>query len=547
MPAGDASTFVGRLACLTELEGVWASVRDHRRHAVFVGGEPGVGKTRLVSEAAAALHDDGAIVLWGACHPDLDVPYRPFVTAIEQLLDGAAPGMLAPDLGDAAAELYRLTPAVLRHRPELAAPEASGGDSRLRLFDAVRDLLLALAARQPVVLILEDLHWGAPPTHQLLTHLVQTTVRTRLLLLVTHRTTAPDRNEQLTFVISDLYRHDGVSRIDLAGLATDEIVEYLVRHAGMAASRARRAAAVLRDQTGGNPFLLHELWRDLAGQGGIDALRSPAFRAPRSIRDTLDRRLAGLPEAHREVLELAAVAGDQVDLAILLAATDHPRDVAMAAIDAGVGFGLLAPDLVTPGRYRFLHALARQAVLDRMPPSRRVGEHARIAEVLAGQATDDPVVVAQLAHHYSRAHVLGYADEAVTYLVLAAEHAERSVAPEEAAVLYERAAELRATAGPPRHELWSSAARATWSPATSPRRSGSTASSRPRATRTSRSAARSATRRPRGSRVTAGPGPSSSSAPPWRDGRTIRTIRCGPGARQRRPRAQLLGRHGAGP
>jgi DNA-binding CsgD family transcriptional regulator/tetratricopeptide (TPR) repeat protein len=459
MPAGDASTFVGRLTCLTELEGVWASVRDHRRHAVFVGGEPGVGKTRLVSEAAAALHDDGAIVLWGACFPDLDVPYRPFVTAIEQLLDGAEPGALASVLGDSAAELHRLTPAVLRHRPELAASDADGGDTRLRLFDAVRDLLLALAARQPVVLILEDLHWAAPPTQQLLTHLVQSTARARLLLLVTHRTTAPDRNDQLTYVISDLYRHDGVSRIDLAGLATEEIVEYLVRQAGMSAPRARRAAAVLRDQTGGNAFFLHELWRDLVGQGGLDALRSPAFRAPRSIRDTLDRRLAGLPEAHREVLELAAVAGDQVDLTTLLAATDHPRDVALAATDAGVGFGLLAADLVTPGRYRFLHALARQAVLDRMPPSRRAVEHARIAEVLAGQATDDPAVVAQLAHHYSRAHVLGYADEAVTYLVRAAEHAERSVAHEEAAVLYERAAELRTSAGPPRHELWFAAAR----------------------------------------------------------------------------------------
>jgi DNA-binding CsgD family transcriptional regulator len=459
MPAGDASTFVGRLACLSELEVVWAAVRDHRRRVVFVGGEPGVGKTRLVSEAASALHADGAIVLWGACHPDLDVPYRPFVTAIEHLLDGADRGTLAPVLGDSAVELHRLTPAVRRHRPDLAVPTTQAGDTRLLLFDAVRDLLLALAARQPVVLILEDLHWAAPPTLQLVAHLVPSTARARLLLLVTHRTTAPDRTDELTYAIADLYRHDGVSRIDLAGLGTEEIAEYLVREAGMPPSAARRSAAVLRDQTGGNPFFLHELWRDLSGQGGIDALRSPAFRAPRSIRDTLDRRLSALPVAHREVLELAAVAGDEVDLTVLLAATDRPRDVALAAIDAGVGFGLLAPDPVTDGRFRFLHALARQAVLDRMPPSRRVLEHARVAEVLDGQVTDDPRAIARLAHHYSRAHVLGYADRAVTYLVRAAEHASRSVAYEEAAVLYQRAADLRATAGPPRHELLFSAAR----------------------------------------------------------------------------------------
>jgi DNA-binding CsgD family transcriptional regulator/tetratricopeptide (TPR) repeat protein len=461
MPAGDASTFVGRHRCLEQLESVWASVLDHRRQAVFIGGEPGIGKTRLVAEAAAALHRDGAIVLWGACVPDLDVPYRPFVTAIEHLLEVTPPGALQPVLGDSAGELHRLTPAVRRHRDDLTGPPTDAGDQdpRQRLFDAVRDLLIALATRQPVVLLLEDLHWASTPTLQLVVHLVRSTARAPLLLLVTHRTTAPDRRAELTYAIADLYQHAGVSRIDLAGLTTEEIADYLAVEAAMAPTTARRCAVVLRDQTGGNPFFLHELWRELSVSGGIDALRTPTFRAPRSVRDTIDRRLATLPVPEREVLELAAVAGDAVDATVLLPASDQPAAVVLAAIDAGEGFGLLAADPLRPGHHRFLHALARQAVLDGLPASRRVHAHARIARVLEERDTDDPRVVAQLAHHYSRAQVLGYADEAVTYLVRAAEHAERSIAYEEAALLYERAADLPATVGPPRHELLFSAAR----------------------------------------------------------------------------------------
>jgi DNA-binding CsgD family transcriptional regulator/tetratricopeptide (TPR) repeat protein len=459
MPDGDPAAFVGRLGPLAELEAIWAGVLEHRRRAVFIGGEPGVGKTRLAAEAAHALHEAGAAVLWGACYPDLDVPYRPFVTALEQLLRDGEPGDLAPLLGDSAARLLRLTPLVGRHRPDLAAVAPDPHDPRIELFDAVRDLLLALTARQPVVLVLEDLHWAAAPTLQLLTHVVQGTARARLLILVTHRTTEPDRTDELTYTIADLYRHDGVSRIDLAGLATEEIAEYLRREAGLAGRAALRSATVLRDQTGGNPFFLHELWRDLRGRGGIETLRAPSFRAPRSVRDTLERRLAALPSEQLEVIELAAVVGEVVDLSVLVAASRHSPDVTLAAVDGAVGFGVLAPDTVAPGRYRFLHTLVRQAVLDRLPPSRRTREHARVAEALEGRAVDDPWVVAQLAHHYERAHVLGYADQAVTYLVAAAEHAERSVAHEEAAELYGRAAALRASVGPPRHELLFAAAR----------------------------------------------------------------------------------------
>lgn len=452
-----STTFVGRLRDLAELERAWDAVMSGERQVVFVGGEPGVGKTRLATEAATALHHSGAAVLWGACHPEFDAPYRPFVTAIEHLLEAAEEGALADVLSEAGAPLLRLTPHVGRHRS--SDVETQPSPSRLELFDAVANLLVALARRHPLVLVLDDIHWASAPTLQLLTHVVRVTAGARLLLLATHRSTDPDRSDALTYTIADLYRHDGVARIDLVGLATDEIADYLVRESGLGPRTARGSAAVLHDHTGGNPFFLREVWRELVALGGVDALRSDVRHAPRSVRDMLHRRLAELGDAHTDVIQLAAVAGSVVDLPVLLDASEHPRSTTLAAIDRGVGSGVLVADTGTAGRYRFVHALARQAVIDRIAPSRRVLHHARLARALERLESQDPGTIRELAHHFDAAHALGFVDDAVRYLVRAAEHAARSLAHEEAAALYARAADLPASAEAARDDLLFAAAR----------------------------------------------------------------------------------------
>lgn len=452
------TAFVGRLQHLEELEDVWSAVRDGRRQVVFIGGEPGVGKTRLAEEVAAAVHADGAAVLWGACQPDFEVPYRPFVTAFDRLFEDVEEGGLAGVLTPSARQLLRFSPRVRRHLPDLDEPEATDRESRLALFDAVHDLLVGLTERRPVVLVLEDLHWAATPTLQLLAYVVGTTAGTPLLAIGTHRTTAPDRRDELTYAIADLYRSAGVSRIDLGGLGTDEVADYLVREGGMSRSAALGSAAVLRDQTAGNPFFLHELWRDLATRGGVATLRTSGFRAPDTVGDMLDRRLADLTDAQTRILQLAAVAGNAFDLSVLLEASDQPPEATLEVVDLGVGFGILRGD-AAEGRYRFVHTLARQAVLDRMAPSRRVRLHARVATALERQGSNDPDIVAQLAHHFGRAHALGYGDQAVRYLVRAAQHAERGLAHEDAAEHYARAASIPTTGSSSRESLLLASAR----------------------------------------------------------------------------------------
>ncbi|MFC4128321.1 ATP-binding protein [Nocardia rhizosphaerae] len=450
-PPRSGTAFVGRRAEVARLEAVWAAVEDNRRQVVFVGGEPGVGKTRLVSEAAAALRAQGVTVLCGACREDLDIPYRPFVAILEQAIERTPPDVLRAVAPAAAAPLLRLTASVSRCWP--TAEQLLGGyDSQPVLFDALLRVLLAIADRGPLVLVLEDLHWASEPTLAMLSHLVESTAGERLLVLATLRTTAPDRTDAVGFALADLHRLDGVARIDLVGLGTGEVADYLVRAAGVSRVVARSAAPVLRDHTGGNPFFLQEYLHDLVNRGGLSAIRS-GIAAPRSVQDALARRLAAFDADHARVIELAAVAGDVVDPEILSDELDGVQ--VLAGMDFGVRAGLLLCD-GEDGGFRFAHALARRAVLDRMPAGDLAAAHARVARAIEKR---DPTLVAALAHHFHQARGLGYADKAVHYLVLAARQAERGISHREAAVLYERAARVQSTRGPTRVELLAAAAR----------------------------------------------------------------------------------------
>ena len=447
--------FVGRAAERSAAEESWAAVRAGGRQVIFIGGEPGAGKSRLATEIAAAAYGQGAVVLLGSCSPEPGGPYQPFAECLEQLLGGTASGALADCLPETAAELLRLTPLVWRHRPELASPGGDGGDRRRELFDAVTGLLHAAAEQRPVVCVLEDLHWASQPTLQLLGHAAERSATSRLLLLCTHRTTAPDRSDDLTYAIADLYRLDGVRRLDLAGLSTEEIAQYLAAEGGLSARRAREYAAVLRDQTGGNPFFLRELWRDMTGA----PTRAFGTRAPVSVRDTLQRRLARLTPAERAAVETAAVLGDGGDVRVVLRARaaeggetgrgdDTGADAAsvLAALDAAVSFGFLDGEDLARGRITFPHMLTRQAVLDLTGPSRRAALHARVGEVLQSSGSRSPAGVRQLGYHFARAAALGYGDAAAGYLRQAAGDAERSLAFEDAAAWYTQAADL--TDGP---------------------------------------------------------------------------------------------------
>lgn len=437
---GAGPAFVGRRRELAVLDEVWAAVLQGSRQVVFVGGEPGAGKSRLMAEVCNIVHRNGATVVLGACAEELGPVYQPFGAIASALLPSAGDGPLSPPDGVGpwpSSVRQRLQQLAGVDRPD-AVPEM---EERREVFDALVRAVLAASEDRPTVLVLEDLHWAGKASFQLLGYLVENSADARLLVLAAHRTTAPDGSEELLQEIAHLYRLEGVRRLDLPPLDTEDVAEFLRREGGVAAHRAGPAAVILRDRTGGNPFFLREVWRDLAGRGGAAAVVTDTTSAPDVVRDTISRRLSGLTVGQRDVVSLAAVSGVVVNVGLVqeAAADTDVNEV----VDRLVEMGLLEELPQRSGGVRFVHALARQSVLDLLGPSVRAQHHERLALTLKARAGEDSSQVERLAHHFAEAAALGrHVGTAVHYLVAAAELADRRLAHQDAAERFEWAARL---------------------------------------------------------------------------------------------------------
>ncbi|MCO1654093.1 AAA family ATPase [Pseudonocardia humida] len=187
--ASRRTRIVGRRYELAVMETVWESVEQGDGQVLLLGGEPGAGKTRLAAEVACALHEQGAAVLVGTATRDAGVPYQPFVEMLDHLFRSSAPGTLDELLDGSATELRRLSRHVDRHLPDAVERGEPAGDGRRDLFEAVAGLLRRMARDRPLVVVLDDLHWGQLPTVALLEHLVHSCVDSRTLVLATFRTT----------------------------------------------------------------------------------------------------------------------------------------------------------------------------------------------------------------------------------------------------------------------------------------------------------------------------------------------------------------------
>jgi DNA-binding CsgD family transcriptional regulator len=455
---GQQPPFVGRRDELAVLEEAWAAVVAGAGRAVFVGGEPGAGKSRLVAEAARVLYGQRATILLGSCVAELGTPYEPLDEPVRVLLPGIRWGQIQLEDWGAAGDKLRLELLSAVAGRMDATPALAEAGHRRDLYDAVVSAFRGIANVAPLVLVLEDLHWAGATAVELLGYLVERAAEAQILILATHRTSGPDRSRSLGAAIAGLHRLDCVRRLDLPPLTTDDIAEYLACQVRNPGRQLREMAALLREQTGGNPFYLRELSRDIAGRGGPFDLRPGIFTAPQSVKDALEYRLRRLAAEHLEVIELAAVIGEEMDCAELLATSRHSAGTVLAALDAGADLGIIEQAAGADGRFRFPHAIARQVFLDRLSPSRLTQAHSRIAEELESNFPAAERRVQRLAHHYASARALGHVDQAVRYLIQAAEMADRSLAHADAGNLYQRAASA-ATLPPQRDDLRLHAAR----------------------------------------------------------------------------------------
>jgi len=429
--AGGRS-FIGRAAELAHLRGALDGVRAGQSgRCVVVGGEAGIGKSRLVQRFIDGVQD--ATALDGAC---LDVegdslPYAPFVEILRALVRNTPEGRLPAVLGPARAELTRLLPELASRAADLPPGSELDRASRARLFELVLGVFERLARERPLVLVVEDVHWADRSTLELLGFLARALRDDAVLLLITTRSESMRSGAHALGFLAELEREDHVERIELRPFDRNEVAE---QAAGLL-EEPLPAGDVdrLLSRTDGNPFYVEELI--LAGAGTGSGL-------PPVLRDVLAARVAGLSSAARDVLRAAAAAGRRIDDELLAAALDMPaRQLAPAlreALDSGI---LVRRDSAEGPVLAFRHALLHEVVDAELMPAERTALHAAFALALEARLAsgDRTVPAVEIAGHWDGAHDLA---RALPHAIRAAAAAEQVYAFPEALALWQRAADM---------------------------------------------------------------------------------------------------------
>ena len=458
---GAEYPFVARREAWESLTRTWSLASAGGRRVVLVGGEAGSGKTRLVTELSRWVHERGGAVMYGACSEQPSVPYEPFTMAVDQLmtsldaptrawlLRGRADEMarLLPRLGDAGDDVGPAAVGAAGAGAAGPGPASPGrasdpGAERFQLFSAVATFVAALASRRPLLLVLDDLHWARRPTVELLDHVIRSPGAAPVCIVATYRSTPAEVGNDLKAALPDLRRQAGVSRVTLPGFDRDGVRSFVRAAAGHDLVPALEPAVdVLADETGGNAFLLGELWRHLVDAGGLVqfggrwrvARPLEAVSSPEGVREVVAARLDRLPEETRGLVHLAAVVGTRFSLAVLATASGTDVRRVMELLDPAVRAHIVEEG--GPGEHRFVHALVSRAVVDALSAGARRSQHLDVARAL--EQVEGERAVAEIARHSLAAVPVLAAGEAVEAGRRAADAARRAVAYDDAARLYE--------------------------------------------------------------------------------------------------------------
>ena len=358
--------------------------------SLLLVGEPGVGKTRLAAEIAMEAARRGCTVLHGRCNEGLAAPHQPIVDAFGPWLEERPAAALRRLIGAGAPELARLWPHLGAWLGE--PPGGAGLDpevQRWRLFEAMAGVLRSVAMDRPAVVIVDDLQWAEPSTLLLLRYLIRQEVPRSMVLGIA-------RPEELGAEIGE------VERWALDGLDAGAVVE-LVELQG-AARPPMPVAEDLRRRTAGNPFFLLALIADLAEAA---ALQQPdgtwaSSRAlddvgvPSRVRDVILRRVSRLTPPTRRIVAAGAIVGLEFDERIVRGVLDVGTDLTLDALDEAQAAGLVAE--LDAGRWTFVHALARDAVLGELSRTRASELHWRVGEQLERDSTS--ARWAEISGHY---------------------------------------------------------------------------------------------------------------------------------------------------
>jgi DNA-binding SARP family transcriptional activator len=443
--------YVARDAERAELAGLVDGAGRSHGSLVLIGGEPGVGKTRLTEELGSEAAARGFRVLVGRCYEiDGAPPYVPFVEILEQALAGAAsPEAFRALLGDEAPEVAQLLPRLRRQFPDIPAPlELPPEQERHYLFNSLRDYLARLAAGRPLFLVLDDLHWADEGTLQLLEHLAERIPRQAVLAVGTYRDTEVTPDHPLARPLEGLLRRRLAHRLSLKRLPEEGVAALLGALSGQEPPPSFVTA--VHAETQGNPFFTEEVFKHLAEEGRLydedGRFRSEVvigeLDVPESLRLVLGRRLERLGDDGRRALAAAAVVGRAFTYELLEALGELAAEPLLDALEEAQRARLIAPlsDSPEEDRLLFSHELIRQTLLAELSPPRRRRLHLLVADTLERlHATTLDEQASEIAHHLTQAGPAADRRRLLSFLALAGRQAMRTADYEDALRHFEAA------------------------------------------------------------------------------------------------------------
>jgi predicted ATPase len=449
-----ALPFVGRETALDQLRAWWSRAARSHGSVIFLGGEAGIGKTRLVTELRRETEQQGARTLSGGTTFAEPVPYQPVVEALRGALPLLATSNIAPLRLSA---MTTILPELRQRRPDLPAlPPLDPERDRTRLFEAVAHCLSALARSRPVLLILEDLHWAGAATIGLLADLAQRLPTAAICVVLTYREEETPRTHPLRELRRRLAKDNLALHLTLSRLAP-EAVSALVTH--LTGVSAPALAQRLYLDSEGNPLFLSELLRDALESGHITIKRGgwqialPDQQAlPGGVRSTIGARLVRLSDEARTLAEIACVIGPAFDVELVREAGGWDEARVLDALHE-----LQDRQLVREagGRghadFAFTHHLIQATLYDDLSPAIRQRRHQRVGRVmleLYPQRVDE--LSGELARHFDLG---GDPETAAAYYTRSARRALAVYADDEALQAIDRALALTQT-DRARFDLW---------------------------------------------------------------------------------------------
>ena len=447
-------TFVGREQELRQAKAAFDGAMSGQGGLVMVAGEPGIGETALCEQLATYVTVRGGKALVGHSYEEgsLSLPYLPFVEALHSYVLARDPEALRGELASGAADVARIVSEIRDRIHVDARPAGDPEDERWRLYQAVTGFLRNASGVQPLLLVLEDLHWADRGTLDYLVHLSRNLAGARLLIVGTYRDVEVDRAHPLSATLAELRRASSFARIPLRGLTPDEVHRMLNNFTGQEV-RWSLAEAVHR-QTEGSPLFVQEVLRYLVEEGLItheggrwhragDA--PPELSIPEGLRDVIGKRLSRPSPEFNRLLTIAAVIGRDFQLSTLRSVAELPEETVLQGLEETLHVGVLE-ERSRPGvvQYRFSHAFFRQTLYEEQIAPRRIRLHQQVGRVLESQyAARLEDHAAELAEHFAQSGDPDDLRKAVQYGELAARRALAVAAYGEAVRLLEQALDVQ--------------------------------------------------------------------------------------------------------